>query len=162
MKKSESRFLILIVQKSLQIALKFFWYATTCPGEKLACCLYALIRVMKTISSQLVQIIIYDAFLFSRLISLIFFVASFFLAHISVIYVWWPNQKRYFVTRIFLIATEVILSLRQRNQTFYMSKGKIGTHKFWFPFSLAFTMRCFKSSKICWIEINIAKLIKYW
>ena len=90
------------------------------------------------------------------------FVASFLLAHISIIYVWWPNQKRYFVTRNFLMTTEATLSLRQRNQTFYLSKGKIGNHKFWFPFSLAFAMRCFKSSKICWIEINIAKLMKYW
>ena len=91
-----------------------------------------------------------------------FFVALFLLAYISVTYVWWPNQKRYFVTIKFLITTEVILSLTQRNQTFSMSKGKIGTHKSSFPFLLAFTMRCFKSSKICWLEINIAKLTKYW
>ena len=160
--RSESRVLILIVQKSLQIALIAFWYATTCPGEKN----YLLfVYPNKSDQNNILKVCsnhhLWCLSLFWSYLSN-FFVASFLLAYISVTYVWWPNQKRYFVTRNFLIMTEVILSLRQRNQTFYMSKGKIGTHKSSFPFLLAFTISCFKSSKICWLDINIAKLTKYW
>ena len=158
--RSENRFLILIVQKSLQIALKFFRYATTWPSEKITCCLYTLIRVIENIilticSNHHLWCL---SFFWSYLSN--FFVASFFLAYISVIYVWSPNLLCY--KKFFNHDWSHSKSARQRNQTFYLSKGKIGTQKFSFPISLAFTMRCFKSSKICWIEIDIAKLIKYW
>ena len=112
--RSENRLLILIFRKSLQIALKFFWYATTCPSEKITCFLYTVIRVIENIilticSNHHLWCL---SFFWSYLSNL--FVASFFLAYISVIYVWSPNQKRYFVTRNSLIMNEVILSLLGR------------------------------------------------
>ena len=158
--RSESRVLILIIQKSLQNALLLSDMLPPALVKKLpAVCIPKSDQknILKVCSNHHLWCL---SFFWCYLSN--FFVASFLLAYISVTYVWWPNQKRYFVTINFLITTEVILSLRQRNQTFYMSKGKIGTHKSSFPFLLAFTMRCFKSSKICWLEINIAKLTKYW